>query len=313
MPTLHEIQESIQDTKRLAQDDIRRRYVRELHEYTGNDVILYASAFASGKLPNVPAFLVSVTLEDVQLFMSALYGLSGTNLDLILHSPGGQMEAAEQIVEYLRAKYNKIRAIVPQNAMSAATMIACACDSIVMGKHSAIGPIDPQVTFPTPQGHFTAPAHAVLKEFERAKKEVADDPLTAPLWVNKIQGYPHGFIDMCEKAIDLSREKVTEWLDTYMFRDKHGEDNPSEAIAAWLADADAHKTHSRQISAGKAQAKGLVVEKLEDDDELQERVLSVFYATNVTFRFTNCVKFVENHEGRGLYRQVDVRQKEKPK
>jgi len=165
MPTLHEIQEAILSRKGGAQDEIRRRHLRKLHEYTGNDTILFATAFTSGKLPSIPAFVVSVTLEDVQAFMSALHGLKGDSLDLIIHSPGGQMEAAEQIVNYLRAKYQRIRAIIPQNAMSAATMMACACDRIIMGKHSAIGPIDPQVTFPTERGHFTAPAHAILKEF----------------------------------------------------------------------------------------------------------------------------------------------------
>ncbi|MFN8004648.1 MAG: hypothetical protein U0X75_26950 [Acidobacteriota bacterium] len=105
---------------------------------------------------------------------------------------------------------------MPQNAMSAATMIACACDSIVMGKHSAIGPIDPQITFPTQNGHFTAPAQAILDEFDQAKQEVINDPRTA-LWVTKIQNYSQGFLNICQNTIRLSIEKVEEWLNKYMF------------------------------------------------------------------------------------------------
>ncbi len=187
MPTRDEIAKEIISLKGVAQDKIRRNYIKELQNYTKRDTIIYASAFTSKKLPQLPPFLMSITNEDIQGFMSALYGLSGDSLDLILHSPGGSLEAADQIVQYLRAKYMNIRAIIPQNAMSAATMIACACDSIVMGKHSAIGPIDPQITFPTQSGHFTAPAQAILDEFERAKEEVVKDPRTAPLWVSKIQ------------------------------------------------------------------------------------------------------------------------------
>ena len=152
--------------------------------------------------------------------MSALHGLEGKELDLILHSPGGSLEAAEQIVTYLRSKYDHIRAIVPQNAMSAATMIACACDEIIMGKHSALGPIDPQITVPTTAGHFTAPAQAILDEFERAKQEVVEDPRTAPLWVTRIQAYPQGVLAMCQEAIELSKERVEEWLNEYMFRNQ---------------------------------------------------------------------------------------------
>jgi len=147
MPTKDEIKKEILSQKGAAQDNIRRNYLKELHNSTNRDTIIYTSAFTSKKMPQLPPFLMSITNEDVQGFMSALHGISGENLDLILHSPGGSLEAADQIVQYLRSKYKNIRAIIPQNAMSAATMIACACDSIIMGKHSAIGPIDPQITF----------------------------------------------------------------------------------------------------------------------------------------------------------------------
>ena len=161
MPARNEIQNEIQKKRGAAQDDVRRRYLRALAKYTNRDTIIYATAFTSHKGPEIPSYVMSVTLEDVQGFMSAIHGLRGRELDLILHSPGGSMEAADQIVQYLRNKYDHIRAIVPQNAMSAATMIACACDEIIMGKHSAIGPIDPQVTFPTMTGSFTAPAQSI--------------------------------------------------------------------------------------------------------------------------------------------------------
>jgi ClpP class serine protease len=66
-------------------------------------------------------------------------------LDLILHTPGGDMAATESLVDYLRQMFGKdIRAIVPQIAMSGGTMIALAWKEILMGKHSNLGPIDPQ-------------------------------------------------------------------------------------------------------------------------------------------------------------------------
>ena len=73
--------------------------------------------------------------------MEVTAGIASENLDLILHSPGGFPEAAEGIVTYLRSRFQNIRVIVPQLAMSAATMIACAADEVVMGKHSFLGPV----------------------------------------------------------------------------------------------------------------------------------------------------------------------------
>lgn len=307
MPTRNEIQNEILGRKNKAQDEIRRSYLKALSRYTKRDTIIYASAFSSHKGPEIPGVLLSVTLEDVQGFMSALHGLKGSELDLILHSPGGSLEAADQIVQYLRSKYKHMRAIIPQNAMSAATMIACACDEIIMGKHSAIGPIDPQVTFPTQTGSFTAPAQSILDEFEQAKQEVQANPATAPLWVTRVQAYPHGFLNMCRMALDLSQEKVEEWLDTFMFKGLAKQKRTGKSIAKWLGNAKEHKTHGRPINVDSAKKAGLKVLPLEKDQKMQEHVLSVFHATMVTFGVTNCVKMVENHNGRGLYVQVEIK------
>lgn len=306
MPTRNEIQQRILKKKGAAQDEIRRGYLKRLARYTGRDTIIYASAFTA-KGPAIPGITMSVTLDDVQSFMSALHGLKSDKLDLILHSPGGSMEAAEQIVLYLRAKYKHIRAIVPQNAMSTATMIACACDEILMGKHSAIGPIDPQVTFPTSSGSFTAPAQSILDEFEQAKTEVAANPAVAPLWITKIQAYPHGFLNICKTTLDLAKDKVAEWLNTYMFQGLS--EGKGRSIAEWLGNAKEHKTHGRPINIDTARAKGLMLSALEGNQELQERVLSTFHATMVTFEITSCVKMIENHNGKGRFLNIEIKSK----
>jgi len=306
MPARNEIQQEIVKRKGAAQDDVRREYTKKLANHTGRDTVIYASAFSAPKSPQVPGIVFSITPDDVQGFMSALHGLKGDSLDLILHSPGGSMEVADQIVQYLRAKYRHIRAIVPQNAMSAATMIACACDVIVMGKHSALGPIDPQVTLPTARRTFTAPAQAILDEFEQAKREIRADKQTIPLWVSKIQAYPPGFLQLCETTLVLAKEKVAEWLSTYMFADDDRANEQAGSIADWLGNAKEHKTHGRPIGIAQARDKGLKVKALEDEPDLQELVMSVFHACMVTFLVTDCVKMVENQNGRGVYGQIAI-------
>ena len=140
MASGNEILDKILEYKNKGQDLVRRQYLLDLSEHTKTDVILYATSFSAN--PNVSSNLLTIGLADIQGFMACMNGLKSDRLDFVIHSPGGSLEAADQIVQYLRSKYGYIRAIIPQNAMSAATMIACACDEIVMGKHSAIGPID---------------------------------------------------------------------------------------------------------------------------------------------------------------------------
>ena len=250
-----------------------------------------------------------ISTEDIQGFMASINGLKNNQLDLILHSPGGSLEAAEQIVNYLRAKYNHIRVIIPQNAMSAATMIACAADVIIMGKQSAIGPIDHQITFPTQHGPFTAPAYALLNDFEQAKKEVIATPNVAPLWVSKMKDYPPGIFNICQTTTELAKIKVAQWMQQYMFKDDPKAQEKSKSISSWLGDAHQHKTHGHPINFDEANEKGLKVERLENDQELQDKILTVFHAVAVTFAVTNCVKMVENHNGKGLFAQFNPPQK----
>jgi ATP-dependent protease ClpP protease subunit len=305
MPARNDIQNEIISAKNTAQDNVRRKYIKKLSNYTHRDTIIYLTAYTTGKMGSIPPQTVSVMSDDIHGFMSALNGLKNDNLDLIIHSPGGSVEAAEQIVNYLRAKYNHIRAIIPQSAMSAATMIACACDEIIMGKHSAIGPIDPQITFPTQTGLFTAPAQSLLSEFEQAKQEIISDPNVAPIWINKLKNLPHGILDICKNTTELSITKVEQWLSSFMFKDEENGAEKARLIAEWLGTAQNHKTHGRPIPFNIAREKGLKIIELESDQELQERVLSVFHSSIVTIEITNCIKIIENQNGKGTYISIN--------
>jgi hypothetical protein len=304
MPARNEIQKAIEQAAHSAQDTERRKFLAELHRLTERNVVIYASAFgAARQAQGVPPSLLSILPDDVQGFMAAFHGLPPGPLDLILHSPGGSLEAAEQIVNYMRAKFAPIRAIIPQTAMSAATMLACACDEIVMGKQSALGPIDPQLTLPHGNGQLvTLPAQAILDEFEKAKTEILQNPKLAAIWIPKLQALPHGILDRCTTTQDLAEEKVESWLKDYMKLEAgHAAD-----AAKWLANAKEHKTHGRPICAELARQHHLKITPLEEVQDLQDLVLSVFHAAMVTFERTSCVKIVENHHGKGMFLQVNV-------
>lgn len=297
MPGKNDIYGRIAQDRASAQDRIRREYLKELHELTSRDTVLLFSAFNK---PNS-----QIMNEDVQSMMSALEGLSGDSLDLITHSPGGSPEATEQIVNYLRAKYEDIRIIVPQNAMSAATMLACSANEVILGKHSALGPIDPQITYTTVEGgRFTAPAQSIIDEFEKAKNEIMQNPQSAPIWVRRIDRLPKGFIGICEQTMQYSKQLVEDWLMKYMFKEEGNAAELAHSISEWLGNPKKHLTHGRPLNYDTLKQRGLKVSRLEDEQELQEKVLSVFHAAMATFEFTGCYKFIENHNGKGSFRML---------
>jgi ClpP class serine protease len=66
-------------------------------------------------------------------------------IEIILHTPGGLVVAARQIASALAAHEAKVTAVVPHYAMSGGTLIALACDEIVIEPHASLGPVDPQL------------------------------------------------------------------------------------------------------------------------------------------------------------------------
>ena len=305
MPNRNQILEELNRDKTMSQDIIRRRYLKSLYNYTKHDTIIYFANF-SPKTPNIGS-ATSINLNDLSGFMSALNKLKGTTLDIIIHSPGGQVEAAIQIVQYLRKKYDKIRAIIPQNAMSAATMLSCACDEIIMGKESAIGPIDPQNAIPFQNTIINMPAHSIIRDFETAKSDVTKTPALSNIWAPKLMQIPFGMFDFCLKAINLSKANVENWLDNYMF--KNDAVKKGKEIAEFLGNFDLHGSHGKPFNYEIAQNLGLKVSLLEDDQILQEKVLSVYHACMLTFELTNCVKMIENHNGIGSFTQINISNK----
>jgi hypothetical protein len=277
-----------------------------MHGLTGRATIVYATKWT---MPNVgtvvPLDMLSITPNDIHGFMEAVYGVTSRNLDLIIHSPGGSGEAAEAIVEYLRSKFDHIRVFVPHMAMSAATMLACAADQIVMGNHSFIGPIDPQFQLQTAFGPRFVPAQAIIQQFEMAKTESAD-PTKLRAWLPMLSQYGPDLLATSINASDLSRTLVTDWLTKYMFKRQRSRQKKAEDVGNWLGSHEVFKTHGRPISRAMAEQHKLHIVKLESDQALQDAVLSIYHAVVHSFLGTAAVKIIENHLGKAYLQLVQT-------
>lgn len=289
MPSWNEVLVEINNCKEEAPlDFVRRKYLKELFEKTDRNVI----AYYSGWLEKEGIRGVDITDSDKNAFMAAIHKLDRSKgLDLILHTPGGNVAATESLVDYLRIMFgNNIRAIVPQLAMSAGTMIACACKEIIMGKPSNLGPIDPQFG--------GIPAYGVIEEFKKAKSEIKKDPSSIPIWQVVIGKYHPTFIGECENAIKWSKEIVEEWLKTGMFINERGKNHKVKKIVKELSDHGKTKSHSRHIGLNDCIQLGLKVLKMEElENDLQDTILTIHHTYMHTFSNSTAIKIVENHLG----------------
>ena len=239
--------------------------------------------------------------------MEAVHGLpKKVPLDLILHSPGGAAEDAEAIVDYLRGCFPGLRVIVPVAAMSAATMISMAADEIIMGAHSQLGPIDPQITLQTPEGPRSAPSAAIIRQFKEAQEDLMKTPGHTAVWLPILRSYIPALMQICQDAEELSQEIVTKWLETYMFSDLPDASDKAKAVADFLGNYDRFRSHARRIDRNSLREQGIKVIDLEGDPKLQDLVLSVHHAISHLMDKTGTTKIVENHVGKTWLRQVGV-------
>jgi len=293
MPSWNEVLTEIQSCNRVdALDYVRRKYLDQLHKNTGRNII----AYYSGWLQKPRIGNADICDDDKNGLMATIHKLDRSKgLDLILHSPGGDIAATESLVDYLRKMFGKdIRAIIPQIAMSAGTMIACSCREIIMGKQSNLGPIDPQFN--------GIPAHGVLEEFKRALKEVKDDPKSIPIWQTVVAKYHPTFIGECKNAIDWSTEIVTKWLESNMFDSISNAKELADKVVEHLGSHEDTKTHARHIQIDEAKSFGLKIKSLETDfkNDFQDIVLTIHHAYMHTFANSAAIRIVENHLGNAI-------------
>ena len=282
-------------------DVLRRKYVKQLSERTGRATILYYSGFLQH--PGAPAGTLQVSPADMSGFMEACSNVEERELDLFLHSPGGSADAVEQICEYLRTRFDHIRAVVPLYAMSAATMIALSADEILMGAHSQLGPIDPQFTVLMPEGPRTASAQAIKDQFALAVEQ-CKDPANLNAWLPILRSYAPGMLAACDHAAERAQRIVKDALREYMFKGLPDAAEKAESAAEWFGDAEEFLSHGRPVRRETAREHGLVINDLEDDSELQDAILSVHHTALISMTMVPIAKLIENHKERAWIQTV---------
>jgi ATP-dependent protease ClpP protease subunit len=260
----------------------------------GKNVLFYGSAFL--QKPQAASAFLQINSEDINGFMAGLYNMDWEKgLTLVLHTPGGSTNATETIVEYLNEKFAnaEIEVIVPVYAMSAGTMISLASNRIVMDKPSQLGPIDPQFVG---AGGSTS-ARAVVDQFDKAKEEILADPRTVQLWAPILQSLGPALLEQARNALEYGETMVTRWLARRQFAGKTDPQNEAAKVAHYFNVSNNHKSHGRRIGRDEAIRQGVLIEKLEENQELQDVVLTAYHLATLIFECTPTVKHIQTSHG----------------
>src|SRR3954462_1812126 len=148
----------------------RSAAIGRIEEARKSRVIAMIHRQESASILGVPVS-ASISIDDSEAVLRAIRLTPPEQpIDVILHTPGGLVLAAEQIAKALVGHKGKVTVFVPHYAMSGGTLIALAADEIVMDANAVLGPVDPQIG--------DMPAASIVKVVEiKGPKNVGDELL----------------------------------------------------------------------------------------------------------------------------------------
>lgn len=271
----------------------RKKQLKTIRTLTKLDVLVYA---ADKQKPDS-----EINSPDFVMIKDTLSNLSGEGLFLILETPGGYGEVAEDIVNLIRHKYKHLSVCVPGSAKSSGTIIAMAGDEILMEPSSALGPIDGQIRW----GGKIFSADAFLEGLEKIKREVADNANKLNMaYVPILQNISPGEIQHAQNAQDFSKKLVADWLANYKFKNWNTHSSTGKPVTAEEKQARAEEianrlrnqkvwmTHGRSIKIKDFEEMRLQIRDYSKEPELAE-ALGRYYALLLMTLGANVVKVFE--------------------
>jgi Serine dehydrogenase proteinase len=182
------------------------------------------------------------------------------DIDLVLMSNGGNGEAGYRIghafQQLAQAKGLRFRVIIPLYARSAATILALGAHEIVMGLHSEIGPIDPQVPKFDPAWNRTRYMPAMA---------LSDGIKLVCEFMKQLPAMSSFFEDLLRKRLSLDelgelervRESGKQYAELLLLNGMAPDPRTARAIAERLSDY--YKFHGHPIDVFDAEDMGLKV------------------------------------------------------
>lgn len=208
MPTYQTIVQNIKNPDQHFQK--RQELIKGIEQITQRRLLVYVADF------NKPSN--NIDLQDKIGFSDLIEDISEADIDMLINSPGGFAEVTESLVGLLRSKFSNIRFIIPNSAKSAATLMCLSGDALLMDHRSELGPIDPQISFPTNDGRKQEAVEDILEGFEEIKRILSDEgPKAIPAYIPLLNKYTIGMLNGCENAKQLSATLAEKWLCDYMF------------------------------------------------------------------------------------------------
>jgi hypothetical protein len=282
------------DESELKED--LRKLILEYNEYNkARNTYLFIYAAAVNK--SVPD--VSMNKDDYYTFYDCLNNKTSENIDVLLETPGGGGDAAEEIAKFLHKKFKKVNFLIPGEAKSAGTILALSGNDILMTETGSLGPIDAQIRI----GRTWVSAYDYMEwideKFSEAQKNQGLNPFDA-IMVAQISP---GELKLVNHSLKFAEDLVLKWLPNYKFgswvktEDRQIDVTPemrkarAKEISDILVNHSKWRDHGRSIKIADLETEvKLKVIKIDEDPKLAEivyrmhTVIRLLFATGAGYK-----------------------------
>ena len=194
--------------------------------------------------------------SSITLFEDLIFDASpDIDLHLLLASPGGDGEVAVRLVRSMQARCRELTVIVPDQAKSAATLLALGAHHIMMAPFSDLGPVDPLFLL----GHRYVSGKDIIAAVELATDEVRDNSATYPFHISLLEEVNAIMVQEAKAGLARSQELLVEALRSNPDRTEAEVDEISQALGERLVDRP--QTHVALFGADDGLAAGLPIIK----------------------------------------------------
>lgn len=236
----------------------RQDLIRAIEQETGRQLLCYVAGLHT-----------MISRDDVLFLVDLLHNAKrAEKLDLLLHTGGGDMDAAEKLITMVRnfVGIAELRVVIPDFAKSAGTLMALGADFIVMSDSSELGPIDPQIVLNDGNGNrMSTPIQSYLDAYQQHSAALTKNPNDVVAHI-MLQKFDPARVKVFEAARDRARVFAEDQLKFGMFRaPKTGN---FTQIAADLLDTTKWLSHGQMIGHQEAKDIGLTVEYLEPQNDI---------------------------------------------
>lgn len=97
---------------------------------------------------------------------------------------------------------------------------------------------------------------------------------------------------------------VADWLAKYMFKKSKNPKETADKVAKYFSRGSSKKSHGRRIDRDEAKGHSVIIEDLENDQDLQEAILTAYHLMTIIFEKTPAIKVLASHQGKRWIKNI---------